>query len=64
MAPECCDRKKFINLYSIIPSNFFIIADVDGFSGRAADIWALGVTLYCMVYNRLPFFDENEFGII
>jgi serine/threonine protein kinase len=40
------------------------LADVDGFSGKAADVWALGVTLYCMVYNQLPFFDENEYGII
>lgn len=27
--------------------------------GRSDDIWALGVTLYCMVMGRLPFFKEN-----
>lgn len=25
------------------------------YSGRAADIWAMGVTLYCLVLGRLPF---------
>mmetsp|Transcript_18672 Transcript_18672/g.17787 ORF Transcript_18672/g.17787 Transcript_18672/m.17787 type:complete len:201 (+) Transcript_18672:250-852(+) len=38
--------------------------DVDSFSGKAADVWALGVTLYCMVYKFLPFWDENEYSII
>jgi [calcium/calmodulin-dependent protein kinase] kinase len=55
MAPECCDRKDltFIN----------ISADVESFSGKPVDVWALGVTLYCMVYNVLPYWDETEFGL-
>ena len=33
---------------------------VDLYSGNAADIWALGVTLYALTYNTLPFDNENE----
>lgn len=43
---------------------FKVLADVESFSGKAADIWALGVTLYCMIFNKLPFWDETEYGII
>ncbi|GLV38399.1 uncharacterized protein CBL_13050 [Carabus blaptoides fortunei] len=29
------------------------------FSGKAADIWSMGVTLYAFVYGHVPFHDEN-----
>jgi len=29
------------------------------YSGKLADIWALGVTLYSLVFGKVPFYDEN-----
>lgn len=30
------------------------------FSGVKADVWALGVTLFAMTYNKMPFWADNE----
>ena len=29
--------------------------DVTSYSMKKADIWALGVTIYCLTFNKLPF---------
>jgi [calcium/calmodulin-dependent protein kinase] kinase len=34
-------------------------AESNGFSGKAADIWALGITLYALVYHRIPFMGNS-----
>lgn len=36
----------------------------NGFDGRLADIWSLGVTLYCLAYKKLPFQDNSLVKLI
>ena len=31
--------------------------------GKAIDVWAMGVTLYCFVFGRVPFIAETEFEL-
>lgn len=40
--------------------------DIDIYSGRCQDMWALGATLYAMLFNTLPFWNPevNEFAIL
>lgn len=38
--------------------------EIDSFSGKAADMWALGVTLFSLVYEKLPFWAETLPGIL
>lgn len=33
-------------------------ADIDGFK---IDMWSLGITMYCIIFNDLPFIGNNEF---
>lgn len=40
------------------------LASIKQFSGRAVDVWALGVTLYSLIYNELPFWAESDLAIL
>lgn len=52
-APELCDPELFD--VSKNPNRPLITGQID--------VWALGVTLYAMIFGRLPFFDVNEFAM-
>jgi serine/threonine protein kinase len=30
----------------------------EGYDGRACDMWSLGVTLYSILFQTLPFYEE------
>jgi hypothetical protein len=47
-------------------NNSFIDKNVyeEGFFGKCADIWALGVTLYALTFTVMPFNGENVIEII
>lgn len=52
-APELCDPNLFDARRSSARPQ--ITAQID--------VWALGVTLYAMIFGRLPFYDSNEFAM-
>ncbi|XP_055862951.1 calcium/calmodulin-dependent protein kinase kinase 1-like isoform X3 [Biomphalaria glabrata] len=37
--------------------------DAQNFQGKALDIWAMGVTLYCFTFGKVPFEEEYVLGL-
>lgn len=35
----------------------------EGYSGRAMEIWALGVTLFALLFGHVPYYDDNLFEL-
>ncbi|KAI8806102.1 kinase-like domain-containing protein [Cladochytrium replicatum] len=59
--------KNDIELAKTAGSPAFFAPELCGHSalsiGKAIDVWAMGVTLYCMVFGQVPFIAETEFEL-
>ncbi|KAL9018817.1 MAG: hypothetical protein Q9185_003903 [Variospora sp. 1 TL-2023] len=75
-SPDAADVDEAIELAKTVGTPAFYapeLCDPDLFSSDnknqrppitgQIDVWALGVTLYGMIFGRLPFWDANEFGM-
>ena len=38
--------------------------DCSAFGAKQIDVWALGVTMFCMMFNKTPFWGETEYKIM
>ena len=38
--------------------------DVEQYSGKAADVWALGVTAYALLFNKCPFWGQTDYQLM
>jgi len=38
--------------------------DIDEYSGKAADVWALGVTLFSLLYSKCPYWGETDYQLM
>ncbi len=63
--PKDCKIKGSEGTFHFMsPESLKSDGNVDGFDGRLSDIWSLGISLYSMVYLKLPFFDFSLVQLI
>lgn len=53
---------KSVGSPAFLPPELCVVKHGD-VSGKATDIWSMGVTLYCLRYGRLPFEKESIFEL-
>ncbi|KAI9206130.1 kinase-like domain-containing protein [Polychytrium aggregatum] len=56
LAPELCAIGE--DYYALMKSKSFYEKDQSSL-GKGIDVWAIGVTLYCLVFGKLPFFPSS-----
>lgn len=49
--------------YHFMPPECWNFENGHQFSGIKCDIWALGITLFAMTYNSMPFWASNEYEL-
>ncbi|KAJ3206649.1 hypothetical protein HDU83_000385 [Entophlyctis luteolus] len=53
------DESKFVSVGEKMTTTSAEVLEI----GAAIDVWALGVTLFCLVYGRVPFTADTEFEL-
>ena len=38
--------------------------DIEEYSGKAADVWALGVTAFALLFNKCPFWGQTDYQLM